>query len=326
VSDRLRYDHIFGPVPSRRLGRSLGIDLVPHKVCTLDCLYCECGATTTRSSERRQWVDTTRVLAELETWLRSGQTADHLTFSGAGEPTLHRDLGRIASWLAERSEIPLALLTNGTLLDDPGLRRELAPFSVIVPSLDACTQEVFERLNRPLPGLTVDGLIDGIIALRKEFRGQLWLEILLVDGVNDSPDELAGLAQVARRIGPDRIQLNTAARPGTDPDAAPASAATLQRALELFGPRAEAVAAFPQRPAGREEEGSGGEESESEDLAEVVLAVVRRRPETGAALSLSLGLDRAILERVVTELTAQGRIRSEDRGGQRYLIATEREE
>ena len=134
MSDRSRYHHIFGPVPSRRLGRSLGIDLVPHKVCTLDCLYCECGATTTRTSERRRWVDTTRVLAELETLLRTGQTADHLTFSGAGEPTLHRDLGRIASWLAERSEIPLALLTNATLLGDPGLRRELAPFSVIVPS------------------------------------------------------------------------------------------------------------------------------------------------------------------------------------------------
>ncbi|MFH2010491.1 MAG: radical SAM protein [bacterium] len=321
MSDPDRDRHIFGPVPSRRLGRSLGIDLVPHKVCTLDCLYCECGATTTRTGTRRPWVDTTRVLEELEAWLHTGQTADHLTFSGAGEPTLHSDLGRIASWLAERSEIPLALLTNATLLGDPGLRRELAPFSVIVPSLDACTQAVFERLNRPLPGLTVAGLIDGIVALREDYQGELWLEVLLVDGVNDSPEELAGLARAARRIAPDRIQLNTAVRPGTDPDVASASAATLQRALELFGPRAEAVAAFPERPV-RCSDRVG---ADSADLAEAVLAVVRRRPETIAALSVSLGVARSTLERLVTELTAQGRLRAEDRGGHRYLIATVRE-
>ena len=318
------YRHLFGPVPSRRLGRSLGIDLVPHKVCTLDCVYCECGATTQRTLERRAWVSPDAVMAELESWLLSAGTAplaDYLTFSGAGEPTLHTDLGRIASWLAQRTNIPLALLTNGSLLDDPVLRSELAPFSLICPSLDAISEDVFQRINRPHPSLTAAGLVDALVVLRQDFPGQIWLEILLVDGENDTDAELDLLAGAIARIAPDRVQLNTASRPGTDARISAASDATLARALARFGPLASPVATFTAQAPPAD---MAPEPESTSELAEAILAVVRRRPETLARLAASLGQDEATLTRVADELEAQGHLRSEHRKDETYLIATDR--
>ncbi len=315
-----KYRHLFGPVPSRRLGRSLGIDLVPHKVCTLDCVYCECGATTECTVERRPWVNTDEVLAELTTWLaaanRSSAPADYLTFSGAGEPTLHSELGRVARWLIERTDIPLALLTNGTLLGDPALRGELAPFAVILPSLDAVSEEIFVRINRPHPSLTAASLIEALVALRGGFDGEIWLEVLLVEGVNDTPSELDLLAEAIGRIKPDRVQLNTAARPGTEPSVTAASEASLQRALDRFGPVAAAVATFS-APAPEQVVDAG-------DPSEALLAVVRRRPETLARLAQSLATDEATLRQTADRLLAEGRLRTERRGETTYLIATDR--
>jgi len=323
------YRHLFGPVPSRRLGRSLGIDLVPHKVCTLDCVYCECGATTTRTLERRAWVDPDAVMVELESWLAPSDApsdapaaADYLTFSGAGEPTLHADLGRLAAWLAGRTQIPLALLTNGTLLGDRALRAELAPLSLICPSLDAVSEDVFGRINRPHPSLTAAGLVDALIALRQDFPGQIWLEVLLVEGINDSDSELDLLADAIARIAPDRVQLNTAARPGTDPTITAAPQASLARALARFGSIAAPVATFTAVAASTS--ASDAVSEAPAQLAEALLAVVRRRPETLARLAASLGHDEPTLKRVALELEAQGQLRTERRDHETYLIATVR--
>ncbi len=337
------YRHLFGPVPSRRLGRSLGIDLVPHKVCTLDCVYCECGATTTRTLERRAWVDPDAVMAELESWLAPTDVptdalsaADYLTFSGAGEPTLHADLGRLAAWLAGRTQIPLALLTNGTLLENRALRAELAPLSLICPSLDAVSEDVFGRINRPHPSLTAAGLVDALIALRQDFPGQIWLEVLLVEGINDSDSELDLLADAIARIAPDRVQLNTAARPGVDPTITAAPQASLARALARFGSIAAPVATFTApapapapTPAPALEPAASTIASDAVSqapalLAEALLAVVRRRPETLARLAASLGHDEPTLKRVAQELEAQGQLRTERRDHETYLIATVR--
>jgi len=328
------YRHIFGPVPSRRLGRSLGIDLVPHKVCTLDCIYCECGATTVRTLERRAWVDPDAVMAEVGSWLAASDTAaraapaaDYLTFSGAGEPTLHVDLGRIAAWLAARTDIRLALLTNGTLLGDPGLRAELAPLSLICPSLDAVSEDVFRRINRPHPSLTAAGLVEALIALRKDFPGQIWLECLIIEGENDTDSELDLLADAIARIAPDRVQLNTASRPGTDPTVTAASQASLARALARFGPIAAPVATFDAEPTTPSSTAAtDGVSDPQPGLAEAVLAVVRRRPETLARLAASLGHDEPALRRVADDLEAQGRLRTERRDHETYLIATVRKQ
>jgi len=308
------FRHLFGPVPSRRLGRSLGIDVVPAKVCTLDCVYCECGATTRCTTERRAWVDTGAVLRELSDWLGSGGEADHLTFSGAGEPTLHVDLGRIAAWLGARTAIPLALLTNGTLLGDPALRAEVRPFAVILPSLDAADEATFDRINRPAPGLTAAALVEALVALRRDYPGQIWLEVLLIDGVNDTPEALAHLAAAVRRIRPDRVQVNTAVRPGTAPWVRPATREALARALAALGPGAEPVADFAAEPPPVTAPPDPGR----------VLDVVRRRPETVAALAIALGHSRSDLQVLIDRMVASGQVRCEPRGDEVYVIAVER--
>ncbi len=309
--------HLFGPVPSRRLGRSLGIDLVPHKVCTLDCTYCECGATTVRTLERKPWVSTAEVLDELTTWLAGGETADYLTFSGSGEPTLHQDLGRIARWLVARTDIPLALLTNGTLFADPALRAEVLPCSLILPSLDAADDETYQRINRPHPGLTAADQIDGLVALRDEFAGQIWLEVLIIEEVNDSDASLEALARAVERICPDRIQINTAVRPGTEPDVGPATDKTLARAIAAFGPRAEPVARFA---CSVQDLVQGDSAAASERLLEVV----RRRPETVEALAASLGFDIRVCRKAVALLEDKGLVRAEHREGEAYVVAVDR--
>jgi wyosine [tRNA(Phe)-imidazoG37] synthetase (radical SAM superfamily) len=277
------------------------------------------------------------VLAELERWLsehpgRGAGAADHLTFSGAGEPTLHRDLGAVIRWLAERTPVDLALLTNGTLLSDPALRAELAPLAVICPSLDTALEPTFAYLNRPHPALSAAALVDSLRALRDEFTGQIWLEVLLVEGVNDSDAELEALSAALARIRPDRVQLNTAVRPGADPALRPASAATLERALAELGPRAEAVASFSPRhqradPSSRVASSPGSPaqgSGKAVSLQQAVLAVVRRRPETLEALAASLDVDLQRARRSVTELESRGEVRTEQRDGRRYIIATQR--
>jgi wyosine [tRNA(Phe)-imidazoG37] synthetase (radical SAM superfamily) len=336
--DRASYRHLFGPVPSRRLGRSLGIDLVPHKVCTLDCRYCECGPTTTLTRERRAWVDPTAVLAELERWLSDhpgggAAVADHLTFSGAGEPTLHQDLGAVIRWLAPRTAVALALLTNGTLLDDPALRAELSPLAVICPSLDTAVEETFAYLNRPHSSLSAATLVDSLAALRREFSGRIWLEVLLADGVNDSDVELDALAAAIARIQPDRVQLNTAVRPGSDSALRPASEATLARALARLGPRAEAIASFtPRAPVADSAPVPTSDDAPAEAITEqetaqeqAVLAVIRRRPETLENLAASLGMTLQQAQDTATRLEARGDLRAEPRERQHYLIATQRD-
>lgn len=317
--------HIFGPVPSRRLGRSLGVDLVPHKVCTLDCVYCECGRTTHRTLVRDEWVPLAAVQAELADWLEAGGTADYLTFSGAGEPTLHSGLGRLARWIVTRTPIPLALLTNGTLFGDPAVRAEVQPCAVILPSLDAADEATWRRVNRPYPGLTAADLVDGLVALRAEYAGPIWLEVLLVEGLNDSDASLAALAAAIARIRPDRVQVNTAVRPGTEASVGRASQETLERALARFGVVAptEAVATFAARCGASPPPAAVPAEDAAAQAA--VLAVVRRRPETVADLAAALQLPAAACSAAVAALAAAGRVRTEERDGATYVTATVRE-
>ncbi len=303
--------HLFGPVPSRRLGRSLGIDLVPHKVCPLDCVYCECGETTDKTFERREWVPTNEVLTELTDWIAMGGRADHLTFSGAGEPTLHLHLGEIARFAADHTAIPLALITNATLFVDPRVRAEVSPCQVILPSLDAADEESFARINRPLPGLTAATLVEGLVALRREYSGAIWLEILLIEGFNDSDRALAALAQAVERIAPDRVQLNTAVRPGTVSEIEPAGRELLERAQAWLGPRAEPVANFKAAPASAA--------GDSDSLEERLMAIISRRPENPTALAAALDLNQGLCDRALERLVRAGRATITERGGKPYV-------
>jgi len=210
------YKYLFGPVPSRRLGMSLGIDLVPKKVCSLDCVYCEVGKTTKLTIDRKEYVLYDRIINELEHYFDNNPDPDYITFSGSGEPTLNINIGEIISFVKhKRPDIPIAVLTNGTMLYDIDVRKAICKADVILPSLDAVTDVVFNKINRPHQDLKINKCIQGLLELRKEFNGKIWLEIFILPDYNDSDNELYELKKWIIKINPDLIQLNTLDRPGT---------------------------------------------------------------------------------------------------------------
>jgi wyosine [tRNA(Phe)-imidazoG37] synthetase (radical SAM superfamily) len=173
VAEEKKY--LYGPVPSRRLGRSLGVDIVPFKLCTLDCVYCQLGKTTKKTLQRGDFLPVEAVLAELKSRLADGLEADFITIGGSGEPTLHSRLGALIDGIKKLTSIPVAVLTNGTLLYKKDVRADCAKADVVLPSLDAADEQTFRRINRPRSGLTVEQLISGLCAFRSEFTGQIWL-------------------------------------------------------------------------------------------------------------------------------------------------------
>lgn len=210
------YKHLFGPVPSRRLGMSLGIDLIPKKVCSLNCVYCEVGKTSKLTLDRMEYVKYDHVIAELEQFMSLSPKIDYITFSGSGEPTLYSRIGEVLHFVRQHyPNVKTAVLTNGTLFFDRKLRSELLQADVILPSLDAASQNVFEKIDRPHSDLHIHTYIDGLVDLRKEYLGKIYLEIFLLKGYNDSKEELDLLKNAIQSICPDSVQLNTLDRPGT---------------------------------------------------------------------------------------------------------------
>ena len=208
---------VFGPIISRRLGVSLGVDLLPFKTCSLDCVYCECGTTTNLTMKRGDFYPVERVLAELDAFFEKHEKIDYVTFSGVGEPTLHTGIGQIIRAVkAKRPEVKICLITNATLLGDPGLQKELEGIDLIMPSLDASNEEEFVRVNRPAPGVTFDGLMAALKSFRAASKVEMWLEVFIVPGVNDFPASLDRFVKCLREISPDQVQINSLDRPGTE--------------------------------------------------------------------------------------------------------------
>ena len=213
----LSYKYIFGPVPSRRLGLSLGIDLMPHKTCTLNCVYCECGRTTNLTMKCKEYIPVKLLQEELKDFLSSNPKLDFITFSGSGEPTLHIGIKKIINFIKkDYPKYKIALLTNSTLFFQPDIRERITGVDLIVASLDAASKENFKKINRPHPGIALPEIIEGLISLRKEFAKQLCMEVFLVPGINDNRDELNKLKKTLSLIYPDKIQLNTLDRPGAE--------------------------------------------------------------------------------------------------------------
>ena len=231
------YKHLFGPVRSRRLGRSLGVDMTPFKTCPLDCVYCECGATTVLTALRKEYIATDSIIAELDRYLASNPELDYITFGGSGEPTLHSGLGGIINHLKKYyPDRKLALLTNSTLLPDPKLRADILPCDLIVPSLDAVSDDIFCKINKPEKSLRCADIIESLTALSREFGGEMWLEIFIIPEVNDTDEELALFKEAITAINPTRVQLNTLDRPGTCSDLAAAPAARLKEIAAKLAP------------------------------------------------------------------------------------------
>ena len=294
--------YLFGPVPSRRLGISLGIDILPPKTCTFDCVYCEVGKTTQRTRRRCDYVPKGEVLRELHDYLSSDPqpTPDVLTFSGSGEPTLHSSLGEMISEIKEMTSIPVAVITNSSLLFLPEVRDSIMEADIILPSLDTASEKVFRKLNRPEPTIKIDLIISGLYLLRQEYKGQIWLEILIVSGYNDSPQELEKLAKIARDLKPDRVQIHTASRPSPVNDVEPASMETLRSLASAIGSHAQVIGDIGEsNPIGQIE---GNLESE-------IYNIVCKRPGRVKDITAVTGIESQTISAVLEKMMQSGHIK-----------------
>jgi len=297
----MKYKHLFGPVPSRRLGLSLGIDPVPYKTCSFDCVYCECGATTKLTAARNEYIPVDEIISELDSFLSSNPTLDYITFSGSGEPTLNIVIGRVLSYLKKNfSQYKIAVLTNSSLFSDPEVREELLLADVIMPSLDAVSENVFQKINRPASGINISEIINGLIDFRKEFSGKIWLEIFIITGINDTDEEIKKLHAVLNKINPDLIQLNSLDRPGTENWVVPADEETLEKFKKKFADLPVVTISNYQN---REKIGSYNLKIE-----DAILSTISRRPCTAEDLSEILDIHIAELNKYLDTLHENGRI------------------
>jgi wyosine [tRNA(Phe)-imidazoG37] synthetase (radical SAM superfamily) len=312
--DQNPYRYIFGPVPSRRLGLSLGLDLVPFKTCSFDCLYCQLGPTTHRTLERLAYVPVEDILGELRRRLDEGLSAQYLTLSGSGEPTLHKALGELIHAIKEISPIPLAVLTNGSLLWDDQVRQGLAEADLVMPSLDAGQEALFRHVNRPHPDLSFERTLDGLGAFCAEFKGQVWLEVFLLRGLSDLLPEVEKIAQACQRIRPHRVHLNTVSRPPADPRAQRVPWARIRELTSLFNGLAEPVLDLdgPER----------GGPAEAREVDEgKILEYLRRRPGRVNDLARSLGVHPLEAGKHLDLLMRKGLLSIRQEGGEVYFMA-----
>ena len=209
--------YVYGPVPSRRLGRSLGVDPIPSKTCNFQCIYCQLGRTTNFTNERCDFYLQEEIYNEMEESIKQNKEKfDYITFVGSGEPTLYKSLGKLILNAKEFSNKPICVITNGSLLYSPEVRKELANADVVLPSLDAGVEKLFIKINRPHPSIEYEKMIQGYIDFRKEFKGQFWIEIMLLKGINDSKEDLVNIKLKLDLIKPDRIDINVPIRPPTE--------------------------------------------------------------------------------------------------------------
>lgn len=311
-----QYRFLFGPVRSRRLGRSLGIDLVPFKVCTYDCPYCQVGATVTKTLMRGEYVPAAEVMAEFDHWLEHGGQADHVTLAGAGEPTLHSRFGEVLRHIGARCAVRKVLLSNGSLFHLKEVREAAVHADVVKGTLGAWDQSSFEAVHHPASELRFDDFLDGLRAMRAEFSGEYWLEVFLVAGVNDSDEAVARIARLAREIGPERIHLNTAVRPPQDAGVKPVPMERLVELARRFKPEAEAPTGTP--PAAVQPEAS----PVVGNLEDRVLQSVRRHPGTAGEVASALGAGEAEVARALEALVDRKAVRIEWREGKPYMVGT----
>ncbi len=300
----MKHKHLFGPVMSRRLGISLGVDLVPYKYCPLNCVYCEVQRTTHLVAKRENFFSVDEILCELDGFLDDKPHLDYITFSGAGEPTLNLDLGQIVKHIkGNYPDYKLALLTNGILFEDPGVRKEVRLCDIVLPSLDAASQMAFEKINRPQAGLNVDSMIAGLELFRREYQGKIWLEVFLIAGINDSETELAALAKAINFIKPDLVQLNSLDRPGTEEWVKPMSLNALKQIKRFFAERLASpveIISKVKYPC--------VDSHLDEELIHLLHNTLKRRPSTAEDLSAMLDIHINEISKVLRQLHLEKKI------------------
>jgi wyosine [tRNA(Phe)-imidazoG37] synthetase (radical SAM superfamily) len=307
---------IYGPVPSRRLGISLGVDIVPYKTCSYDCIYCQLGKTTNQTTQRGSFVPVDSVIEEIKEVIDENSDIDYITFSGSGEPTLNEDIGRMIERVRKLTPIPVAVLTNGSLLWHHKVREDLSQADLVVPSLDAVSEKAFRKVNRPIGSLGIGKVLDGLKTFCAQFEGKIYLEILLVKNANDSEEEIREINRFVKNLKLDEIHLNTVVRPPGDPDARPLNQEELNDVRSLFDPKlkVEVIANFKRETS----------KAYQKDLEQAIIELVRRRPTKKEEMAVSLGVHPNEIVKYLQILEEKKTIRrsqDEEESGTYFVIA-----
>jgi wyosine [tRNA(Phe)-imidazoG37] synthetase (radical SAM superfamily) len=300
--------YLFGPVASRRLGISLGVDLVPFKTCSINCVYCESGATTNLTLKRREYIPTDEVIKELDELLSSNPEIDYLTFSGAGEPTLNSGIGRVISFVKTNyPQYKICLLTNATLFSDPELLEEIADIDLCIPSLDASTEEEFNIINRPSSELDFTTYLDALIKYCQKSKAEIWLELFIVPGKNDSDESIKRFTKIIKQAKPDKVQLNTLDRPGTVDWINPSSGENTMRFVQALEPiiPVEAVGPFKYKSPALQKQ------LDSAEIDKLIIELISRRPSTLSDMSETFGVHEKQIKERLNALATSEKIKSE---------------
>ncbi len=297
--------YIFGPVFSRRLGYSLGIDIIPFKTCNFNCIYCECGRTTNHTMEIKPYVRTEEIINELKEVLKQERVIDYITFSGGGEPLLNSEIGKMIKKIKEITDKKIAVLTNGSLLYIPDVRKRILNADIVLPSLDAATQRTFERINRPVKGMKISKIIEGLTKFREEYKGRILLEILFIEGINDTQEELHALKKAVINIGPDEIHINMLDRPPAEEGIKSPSDKKIKEIYDFFKLTniKTVIVGYTTEEKQKLIEVSG-------DIRTQIINFLKRRPETVENLSKGLGFSSVEMIKILSEIEKEGKIKS----------------
>ncbi len=311
------YMHLYGPVPSRRLGSSLGVDIVPPKICSYDCVYCQLGRTTLKTIKREQYVPVDDVLHEVERKLAEKQKPRYISLAGSGEPTLNSGIGYLIKGIKSLTDIPVTVLTNGSLLWMDEVKEDLMEADIVLPSLDAGNTMQFLHVNRPHPGLPYGKMVDGIADFTRDFSGEVWLEVLLMGGITDTELEVLKIVAQTGKIKPGRIQLNTVCRPPAESFARAVPPDSMLSLKELFPGVVDIISS--------EEAGDTSRAALLEAREGDILALISRRPCTAGDVASGLGIHLAESIKHLQALTLSGRVVAEVTGGLNYYRLADRE-
>lgn len=304
-------NYVFGPVPSRRLGQSLGIDTIPLKTCNWNCVYCQLGRSVPLTNQRKEYIPGDEILSEVEQALTNHKPGeiDWVTFVGSGEPTLHIKLGEMIRHIKKMTVIPVAVITNGSLLYLPEVQSELVDVDAVLPTLDAGTPRMYRKINRPHSEVTFERLTNGLIAFREVFRGKLWIEVMLVRGLNDTSQALGEIAALLQKIWPDAVHINLPTRPPAETWVKPSLSEGLMRAIAILGNTAEVV-----HPAEGLFDLSG-----FDDPVEAIINIITRHPMRQDQLERTLERwSPGQVDRVLADLEASGKAQVVERYGIRF--------
>ncbi len=300
--------YLFGPVASRRLGISLGVDLVPFKTCSINCVYCESGATTDLTLERQEYIPVDEVIRQLDELLSTNPEIDYLTFSGAGEPTLNSGIGRVIGFVKKNyPQYKICLLTNATLFSNPGLLKEIADIDLCIPSLDASSEEEFKIINRPSPDLDFNTYVNALIEYCRNSKAEIWLELFIVPGKNDSNESIERFVKIIKQAKPDKVQLNTLDRPGTVDWISPSTEENTMRFVKALEPvvPVEAVGPFKYKSPALQKR------LKEDEIDKLIIDLISRRPSTLSDMSETFGVPEEQIKERLDSLAKNNIIKSE---------------